>query len=137
MNHTVIQSNKLKKKKKLEFACHVMPWILRINLIYVITVVCKNLGEKYWFISHLWPLYGTPPRTPRMSGLKSQVLKANIFELKMMVKSGLEFFYFEFLLALSNLPTNLPDQFSLSRQIVLHWATVTLKGLVEFQNKTN
>ena len=53
----------------------------------------------------------------------------------MMVKSGLEFFYFEILLASSELPANLPGQFSLSGQIFLHWALATLKGLVEFQNK--
>ena len=35
----------------------VVLWILRINLIYVITVVCKNLEEKYCIISHLWPSY--------------------------------------------------------------------------------
>jgi hypothetical protein len=35
----------------------------------------------------------TPPRTPRISGLKSQILKPT-FELKMMVKSGLEFSFF-------------------------------------------
>jgi hypothetical protein len=44
-------------------------------------------------------------------------------------------FYFEILLALSELPANLPDQFSLSGQIFLHWAAATLNGLVEFQNK--
>ena len=54
--------------------------------------------------------------------MKSQVLKTNIFELKMMVKSGLEFFYFEILLAPSEIPANLPGQFSLSRQLFLHWA---------------
>ena len=52
----------------------------------------------------------------------------------MMVKSGLVF-YFEILLAPSELPANLPGQFSLSGQIFLHWAAATLKGLVEFQNK--
>ena len=52
----------------------------------------------------------------------------------MMVKSGLEFFYFEILLAPSVLPANLPGQFSLSGQMFLHWAAATLKGLVEFQN---
>ena len=50
----------------------------------------------------------------------------------MMVKSGLDF---QILLALSELPDNLPGQFSLSGQISLHWAAATLKGLVEFQNK--
>ena len=51
-----------------------------------------------------------------------------------MVKSGLEFFYFEILRAPSEIPANLPGQFSLSGQIILHWAAGTLKGLVEFQN---
>ena len=49
----------------------------------------------------------------------------------MMVKSGLEFI----LLAPSELPANLPGQFSLSGQIGLHWAAATLKGLVQFQNQ--
>ena len=52
----------------------------------------------------------------------------------MMVKSGL-FFYFEILLAHSELPANLPGQFSFSGQPFLHWAAATLKGLLEFQNK--
>ena len=53
----------------------------------------------------------------------------------MMVKSGLVFFYFEMLLAPSDLPANLPGQFSLSGQLFLHWAAATLKGLVEFKKK--
>ena len=53
----------------------------------------------------------------------------------MMVKSGLEFSYFEFSLAPSEIPANLPGQFSPSGQIFLHWAAATLKGLVGFQNK--
>jgi hypothetical protein len=53
----------------------------------------------------------------------------------MMVKSGLVFFYFEILLAPSELPDNMPGQFSLSGQLFLHWAAATLKGLVEFQNE--
>ena len=52
----------------------------------------------------------------------------------MMMKNGLEFF-FEIHRALSEVPANLLGQFSLSRQIFLHWAAVTLKGLCEFQNK--
>ena len=40
----------------------------------------------------------------------------------MMVKSGLEFFYFEILRAPSEIPANLPGQFSRSGQIFLHWA---------------
>ena len=33
------------------------------------------------------------------------------------------------------IPANLSGQFSLSGQIVLHWAVATLKGLGEFQNE--
>jgi hypothetical protein len=57
----------------------------------------------------------------------------NIFGLKMMVKSGLEK-YFEIPHAPSEIPANHSGQFSLSGQIFLHWAAVTLKGHVEFQN---
>ena len=59
----------------------------------------------------------------------------DIFGLKMMVKRGLEFFFFfEIQRAPSEIPAKLPGQFSLSGQIVLHWEAATLKGLVEFQN---
>ena len=60
-----------------------------------------------------------------------------IFDLKTMVKSGVNFFYFEIQLAPSEIPANLPGQLSLSGQIFLHWAAATLKGLGEFQNKKN
>ena len=53
----------------------------------------------------------------------------------MMVKTGLEFFYFENLQGPSEMPAYLPGQFSLSGHIFLHWAAATLKGLVEFQNE--
>ena len=43
--------------------------------------------------------------------------------------------YFQIDRAPSEIPANLPGQFSLSGQILLHWAAATLKGLVEFQNK--
>ena len=76
----------------------------------------------------------TPPRTPRISGLKSQILEPTFW-----AKSGGEnwsrIFYFEILLAPSEIPANLPGQFSPSGQILLHWAAATLKGLVGFQNK--
>jgi hypothetical protein len=52
----------------------------------------------------------------------------------MMVKSGLESFILKFL-APFEIPANQPGQFSLSGQIFLHWAAVTLKGLVVFQNE--
>ena len=44
------------------------------------------------------------------------------------------FFHLEILCAPSEMPANLPGQFSLSGQIFLHWAAATLKGHVEFQN---
>ena len=40
--------------------------------------------------------YYTPPRTPRISRLKISDLETNIFELKMGVKNGLEFFILKF-----------------------------------------
>jgi hypothetical protein len=43
-------------------------------------------------------------------------------------------FYFEIHGATSEIPANLPGQFSLSGQIFLHWAAATLKGLCEIQN---
>ena len=51
------------------------------------------------------------------------------------MKNDLEFFYFEIHRAPSEIPANLPCQFSLTGQIFLHWAAATLKGLGEFQNK--
>jgi hypothetical protein len=54
----------------------------------------------------------------------------------MMVKSSLEIFILKFSEPLQRyVPANWPGQFSLSGQIVLHWAAATLKGLAEFQNK--
>ena len=50
------------------------------------------------------------------------------------MKNGLDFL-FEIHRAPSEIPTNLPGQFSPSGQICLHWAAATLKGLGEFQNK--
>ena len=50
----------------------------------------------------------------------------------MVVKSGLEFFISKSC-APSEIPANLPGQFSLTGQIFLHWAAATLKGLGEFQ----
>ena len=55
----------------------------------------------------------------------------------MMVKRGLDFFYFEIHRAPSEIPANLPGQFILTGQIFLHWAAATLKGPGEFQNRKN
>ena len=43
--------------------------------------------------------------------------------------------YFEIHRAPSQIPANLPGQFSSTGQTFLHWAPATLKGLGEFQNK--
>ena len=58
-----------------------------------------------------------------------------IFGLKMMVKSGPDFFYFEIDRAPSEILANLPGQFSLSGPIFLHWAAATLKGFVQLKTK--
>jgi len=47
----------------------------------------------------------------------------------------LTIFHFEIQRAPSEIPTNLPGQFSLSGQIFHHWAAAPVKGLAEFQNK--
>ena len=73
----------------------------------------------------------TPARTLSISGLKSRVLKLPFFNLKMMMKNGLDFF-FEIHRAPSEIPANLPGQFSLSGQIFLHWEAATLRRLGEF-----
>ena len=76
----------------------------------------------------------TPARTHLISGLKSRVLKLP-FLTKNDGEKWSRIFYFEILLAPSEIPANLPGQFSPSGQIFLHWAAATLKGLVGFQNK--
>ena len=76
----------------------------------------------------------TPARTLSLSDLKSQVLKLPFFNFKIVMKNGLDFFI-EIHQAPSEIPANLPGQFSLSWSIFLHWAAVTLKGLGQFQNK--
>ena len=76
----------------------------------------------------------TPARTISISELKSLVLKLTFLALKMLVKYGLGI-YFEIHPAPSEIPDNLPGQFSLSGLIFLQWAAATLKGLVGFQNK--
>jgi hypothetical protein len=46
-------------------------------------------------------------------------------------------FFFENHQAPSEIPANLPCQFSLIEQIFLNWAAATLKGLGEFQKKSS
>ena len=69
-----------------------------------------------------------------ISGLKSQVLKPTFLPENDDEKWSRSF-YFEIPLAPSEIPANLPGQFSLSEQIFLHLAAATLKGLVQLQNK--
>ena len=78
-------------------------------------------------VTYILRYTGTPARTLSISGLKSRVLKLPIFNLKMMMKNGIDFF-FEIPRAPSEIPANLPGQFSLSGQIFY-------TGLDEFQNK--
>ena len=66
-------------------------------------------------MSDIHQLQPTPARTHSITGLKSL-----IFDLKMMVKSGLELFYFEIHQAPSDVAAKLPGQFSHSGQILLH-----------------
>ena len=54
---------------------------------------------------------------------------------KMTVKSGLEINVFEIERVPSEIPSNLPGQFSLSGPIFLHFSAETLKKIVQFQNK--
>ena len=76
----------------------------------------------------------TPLRTLGISGLKSRVLKMTFFSIK---NDGEKWsrIYFEIDRAPSEIPANLPGQFSPTGQIFLHWAAATLKGLGQFQNK--
>ena len=66
-------------------------------------------------------------------------LETTILGLKIVVKNGQDFFIIilKTYVPFSEIPANLPGQFSLSGQIFLHWAAATLKGLVGFQNKKN
>ena len=48
-------------------------------------------------------------------------------------KSGLDFLNFEILRAPSEIPANLPGQFSHFGQISYHWAAAILKAHMEFQ----
>ena len=57
----------------------------------------------------------TPPRTARISGLKSQLLK-RLFLAKNDGEKWSRIFYFKIKRAPSEIPANLPGQFSLSEQ---------------------
>jgi hypothetical protein len=50
--------------------------------------------------------------------IKILTLEMTIFDLNLMVKSGLELFYYDFLHAPSKITANLPGQFSHSGQIL-------------------
>ena len=61
--------------------------------------------------------------------------ETTIFGLEMMVNTEQWsiFFYFEILCAPSEIPANLPGQFSHFGQISYHWAAAILKAHMEFQ----
>ena len=65
---------------------------------------------------------------------KISSLEINIFGLKNDSEKW-PIIYFDIHRAHSEIPANLPCQFSLTGQIFLHWAAATLKGFAEFQNK--
>ena len=67
---------------------------------------------------------------------KISSLEIIIFELK---NAGIKWsrIYFEIHRPPSQIPANLPGQFSPNGQIFGHWAAASLKGLGEFQNKKN
>ena len=65
---------------------------------------------------------------------KISSLEINILQLKNDGKKWSRI-YFEIDRAPSEIPANLPSQFSPTGQIFLHWAAATLKGLGQFQNK--
>ena len=73
----------------------------------------------------------TPARTPRISGLKSQVLKLPFLTKKDGEKWS-RIVYFEIHRAPSKIAAKLQGQFSHSWQIFPHMAAATLKGLGEF-----
>ena len=76
----------------------------------------------------------TPASTLSISGLKSRVFKV-LFLTTNDLEEWPRIFYFEIHRAPSEIPANLPGQFSPNGQIFWHWTTATLKGLGEFQNK--
>ena len=63
-------------------------------------LLLKHLMVQIYAYFQVYDLSGfkgpTPPRTSRISGFKISGLETNIFELKMMVKSGLDFFILKF-----------------------------------------
>ena len=61
--------------------------------------------------------------------------KSTIFGLKNDGEKWSRKNYFEIPWWPSEIPANLPGQFSLSGHIFMHWAAATLKRLSEFQNK--
>ena len=113
----------------------------QVNFLSWTNKQTKRPGNDRGKLFHIWPepnvlllMRFTPAITHSISGLKSRVLKLP-FWLKNDGEKRSRIFYFEIHRAPSEITANLPDQFSLSRQMFLHWAAATLKGLGEFQNK--
>ena len=85
------------------------------------------------FVRHSTNLIRTHSIIMYISGLKPRVLKLTFFA-KNDGEKWSRILYFEIHPAPSEIPANLPGQFSLFGQIFLHWAAGTLKGLGEIQN---
>ena len=86
-------------------------------------------SNNIWPIFVIWisqPHFYSKPRRP-------SCLETNIFKLKMMVKSGLEFFYFEILIAPSDLLLPSSKKSAQKGWIGLASFQVTVKGLVELK----
>ena len=97
-----------------------------------------NAPEK---IKAFWPtvysstlIVDTPARTLSYKWTKISSLETIIFVLENDGKKWSRI-YFQIDRAPSEIPANLPGQFSPTGQIFLHWAAATLKGLGQFQNK--
>ena len=110
MTHRMIHRSPRTKKCKINFGQN----SVILSIVYGSFKRSQKMGIFPPYESYMKRT--TSPRTPRISGLKSQVLKPTFF---------------------SELPANLSGQFSLSGQIFLHWAETTLKGLVKFQIKNS
>ena len=72
------------------------------------------MKRSNWSTSSMFTskLSGPTQVTHHIEQLEYVSHQTTIFGLKMMVKSGLDFFYFEILRAPSEIPANLPGQFS-------------------------
>ena len=71
---------------------------MRLNVLITDTFLVNEKESKKSLVAQKLSYY-TPPRTPTIRGLKSQVLKQTL-EIKNDVEKWSKFFYFQILLAL-------------------------------------